>query len=276
MDDVVGVVGPPHVERVGAHVEHPGGQVGPLDVLAEDQEGHGLVAAHGAEQDPVDALAAGDHPAEPLDAALSRSGLDEVVVAVEPQVVAGLPGLTGDDRPGGAEVLAGGGQRGQDRRIVAFAVEEELDDVLLGRPDVVGVLGRVVPLGELGVDPGNGEQRLPADVLAHRHVHVRIGVDLDDAGRALGPLQVSSRPVDRLGHACEQHRATPFLVFRHVVPVLRFRHHRSGPSARGCSSNGLNPSASTTQVSLLPPPCDELTTRDPSRRATLVRPPRVT
>ena len=30
---------------------------------------------------------------------------------------------------------------------------------------------------------------------------------------------------------------------------------------------------STTQVSLLPPPCDEFTTSDPSRSATLVNPP---
>src|SRR6185369_13206455 len=30
------------------------------------------------------------------------------------------------------------------------------------------------------------------------------------------------------------------------------------------------------QVSLLPPPCDELTTKDPLRNATRVRPPRVT
>ena len=33
---------------------------------------------------------------------------------------------------------------------------------------------------------------------------------------------------------------------------------------------------STIQVSLLPPPWDELTTREPGRRATRVRPPRVT
>ena len=69
-------------------------------------------------------------------------GLVQVVVAGQPQVVAGLPGLAGDDRPGRAEVLAGRGQRGQDRRVVALAVEEELDDVLLGGPDVVEVLGR--------------------------------------------------------------------------------------------------------------------------------------
>jgi hypothetical protein len=36
------------------------------------------------------------------------------------------------------------------------------------------------------------------------------------------------------------------------------------------------PPVSTTQVSLLPPPWDELTTRDPGWRATRVRPPRVT
>src|SRR6187399_1444068 len=35
-------------------------------------------------------------------------------------------------------------------------------------------------------------------------------------------------------------------------------------------------SSQTIQVSLLPPPCEELTTKDPLRNATRVKPPRVT
>ena len=111
VDHVVGIVTPGQVQVVRPGVEDPGGQVGALEVLAEGEERHGFVAAHGAEQYAVDPLAAGDHPAEPLHPALPGVGLVEVVGAGQPQVVDGLPRLAGDDRPGGAEVLACGGRR---------------------------------------------------------------------------------------------------------------------------------------------------------------------
>ena len=215
-----------------------------------------------------------------------------VVVAGQPQVVAGLPRLAGDDRAGRAEVLPGRGRGGQDGRRIPLAVEEELDDVLPRPPGVVEVGGRLVPLGELAVDPGDGQQGLPAHVLAHGHVDMGVGVDLDDPGRALGPLQVAPGPVDGLGHACQQHGA----LLRVSVRIVSTRGSVGGRSAsdgrsaaHGSAGSTSAPSAraavvtvgparrvSTTQVSLLPPPCDELTTREPARRATRVRPPRVT
>ena len=113
VDHVVGIVAPLELEVLRPDVEDPGGQVGPLEVLADGQERHGFVAAHGAEQDTVDPLATVDHPAEPLDPPLAGSGLVEIVRAGQPQAVAGLPRLPGHDGTGGAEVLPG---RGDGRR----------------------------------------------------------------------------------------------------------------------------------------------------------------
>ena len=100
-----------------------------------DEERHGLVAAHRPEQDAVDPLAAGDHPAQPLDPPLAGEGLVEMVGAGQPQAL--LPashasrGTTGRAvrRFSRAAVIGR-----QDRRRVVVAVEQELDDVLLGRP----------------------------------------------------------------------------------------------------------------------------------------------
>src|SRR6266851_9567680 len=60
--------------------------------------------------------------------------------------------------------------------------------------------------------------------------------DLDDARDVLGPLDVARKPIEAVGGATQ---------------------HQS----------------SNTQVSLVPPPWLELTTSEPSRRATRVRPP---
>src|SRR5690606_17548730 len=60
---------------------------------------------------------------------------------------------------------------------------------------------------------------------------------LQHARQVLGPLQVAGHPV-QVGGSAAQHAAS-----------------------------------STIQVSLVPPPCDELTTSEPSRNATRVRPP---
>src|SRR4029077_9946386 len=67
-------------------------------------------------------------------------------------------------------------------------------------------------------------------------VEQAVEVDVQEAARVLGPLDVAARPVERLGDAAE-HQAL------------------------------------STQVSLVPPPCEELTTSEPSRSATRVSPP---
>ena len=66
-----------------------------------------------------------------------------------------------------------------------------------------------------------------------------VEVDVQQPARVLGPLDVAARPVERLCDAA-QHQAR------------------------------------STQVSLLPPPCEELTTSEPSRSAARVSPPGTT
>ena len=66
--------------------------------------------------------------------------------------------------------------------------------------------------------------------------------DVEHARGVLGALDVARHPEELVGGAAE-----------HV-----------GPPVASCAS---------TQVSLVPPPCDELTTSEPSRSATRVRPP---
>src|SRR5690606_29643439 len=61
--------------------------------------------------------------------------------------------------------------------------------------------------------------------------------DIEQAHGVLGTLQVTGHPVQVVGDAA-QHEAS-----------------------------------SSTQVSLVPPPCEEFTTNEPSRKATRVRPP---
>src|ERR1017187_103862 len=122
-------------------------------------------------------------------------------------------------------------------------------------------------LEELAV-PGAGEDRPP--VLLEVHVIVspeiedELQVHLEQARYVLGALDVSAHPIQRGGDAREHH----------VGLGPRGRH------LRGCGhlppSRGRHLPPSMTHVSFEPPPWDELTTSDPFRSATLVRPPGVT
>ncbi len=80
-----------------------------------------------------------------------------------------------------------------------------------------------------------GDNQPPALVgRLRRHIEHQIQMRADQARGVLRPLQVAAHPVQTVGDA---------------------REHQS------------------TQVSLLPPPCDELTTSEPRRSATRVNPP---
>src|SRR5262249_6900224 len=97
----------------------------------------------------------------------------------------------------------------------------------------------VVEREEALVLPGDDDERLPA--YAPRLLRVFEGHvvgHVEDARGLLGALHVAADPEERVGDA-RQHQASP----------------------------------RSTQVSLLPPPCDELTTIDPARSATRVSPP---
>src|SRR5207253_2395007 len=87
------------------------------------------------------------------------------------------------------------------------------------------------------------DERLPPELHPPRQVHREDGVDVDEPGGVLRPLQVAAEPVEIVGEA-RQHQAAS--------------------------------STSTTQVSLLPPPWELLTTSEPLTSATRVSPPVVT
>ena len=91
---------------------------------------------------------------------------------------------------------------------------------------------------------------------------------LDEARNVLGPLDVAAHPVDRVRDAAE-----------HDLLPRSAALERSGGSARGSMKSPVirlvreSVRQATTQVSLLPPPCDEFTTSEPGLSATRVSPP---
>ena len=184
-----------------------------------------------------------------------RAGHAVEVVAghVQVEVVDRLPHLTRQHLAARAEVLARLLDAHEDAARVLPVGHEEAHD------------RRLVGLLVAGVErlprAGDGEQRLPGDRDRRRQVDDQVGVLAHDAGGVLGPLEVARRPVEVLGDARQQHQGPT----ASTAPAAD-----AGGCTRGAGS------VSTIQVSLLPPPWLELTTSEPSGRATRVRPPLVT
>src|SRR5205823_1182935 len=110
--------------------------------------------------------------------------------------------------------------RGQDRRGAALVGQEKTHDVGFVRFRVQRLEGFL--------HAEDLDQRLPAGLHLFRQVQQQVAVDGDEARGRLRALQVASVPVEVVRDA---------------------RQHQPSPS-----------SASTIQVSLLPPPCELLTT----------------
>src|SRR5581483_10591132 len=117
---------------------------------------------------------------------------------------------------------------------------------------------RVVVLEEAVEVARGAHQGLPLLLGPRREVEREVQVDVDEAGDALGALDVAPDPVDRVGGAA-QHFCTCC-----SLPAAR----RSVPSSAWTGGG-----SGSTQVSLLPPPWEELTTSDPFLSATRVSPP---
>ena len=88
----------------------------------------------------------------------------------------------------------------------------------------------------------NIDHDVPGGLCAFRNIHDQMVIGLNQPRSILRSLQVTRHPIQPLGDAGEHAHALP----------------------------------STIQVSLLPPPCEELTTREPFLSATRVSPPGVT
>ncbi len=223
----------------GAGIQNPGGHVHPLQVAPQAQEFPTGVLAHGAAEQAVDLLAALDDGGEEFVAVRAVDTALDIVVGVHIQLVDQLPGFRRNHVPGGADVLPHHFDRAHHGTVVGVVGQQELHHVAL-----VLVL---VALFELRRTAVENHQVVPADIDPGRQIEDDIGVDAHQPRGALHPLQVAGQPVDALGDA---------------------RQH----------SGGLHQllSVSTIQVSLLPPPWEELTTSDPLTIATRVRPPVVT
>ena len=99
-----------------------------------------------------------------------------------------------------------------------------------------GVVGGRVGLGEQFALAENREQRRPRLRVARRTLDQQMVVDVEQARAPFGSFQIASGP-EKMTRDSPEHQA------------------------------------SSTQVSLLPPPCDEFTINEPSRSATRVSPP---
>ena len=98
------------------------------------------------------------------------------------------------------------------------------------------VVGGRVGLGEQLALAENREQRRPRLRVARRALDQQMVVDVEQARAPFGPFQIARSP-EKMTRDSPEHQA------------------------------------SSTQVSLLPPPCEEFTINEPSRSATRVSPP---
>src|ERR1700694_3300652 len=245
----------PHVSHGGQqekvlHVEDAGGLVGALQLTAEPAEVPRFVVGHGGVGHAGKLMARHLHGRKQLmrlpQAAGVRRGIDQQIKFVEL-----FPHCRGDDLANRARVLPGGADAGPDRIDVVRIEREKLDDALLR--------GRPVALLEFGGVAGNVHEGLPLLRRANRQIEHEIQVDVDETRDVLGALDVAAHPVDGIGDTTEHYRGTPRGTSTATSPP-------EGPSSSAGSS-------ASTQVSLLPPPCDELTTNDPFVSATRVKPP---
>ena len=146
------------------------------------------------------------------------------------------PHLGRDQRPQHSGIFPRGADHGLHRGRIAGVQQVKLADGALGR---LGML--LVELHQIAVDPRD-RQPVPRIVGIARE---RVG-HVQDTRHVLDPLHVAAEPEGGLGVAGDE---------VHLVRAGRAVHQAS------------------THVSLEPPPWEELTTSDPGRRATRVRPP---
>ena len=165
----------------------------------------------------------------------ARDGATVGAAHEQEQLVDRLPHLARDLLAHRAGVLARKRDAVGDRIGVAVVPEHPVAHVDRGRLVVVLAVALLVTEQLHDLEP-----RLPA--ILDLGVEERVEVDVEEARDVLGALDVARRPVERFGDPA-QHRRAPHLC-----------HAR-------------------THVSLLPPPCDELTTSEPGRSAVRVRPP---
>ena len=218
------------------HVEHAAGLVGPLDEPPHPREVPGLPVRHGGVGDAGDQLAGPLHLVEEFTGIARLAAAGRLPPRHEVALVDFLPHRRADHVADRAGILPGRLQAAVDRVGVLLVVGEEFDHPRLVRQPVT------VP--EVGLVAEREHQRVPEPSVADRPLEREIERGLGGPRDVLGPLDLAVHPVDAFGDAGEH-----------------------------CGMKPQVPPDSTTHVSLLPPPWEELTTSDPFTSATLVRPP---
>ena len=180
------------VDRV-ADVEHARGHIGALDIAPQAHELEGLVAAHGAGEQADHGLAAADDLGQHLEALAAVERVGHVGTGVQIQLVDPFPGFARQHFAEGAGVLARVAHAGEDRRRVAFILDEEAHHR--------GLAGVVVMLVESLVQAHYFQQVFPTEAGAARHVHQHHGGGVDEARSVFGALEIARHPVEVLGDA---------------------------------------------------------------------------
>jgi hypothetical protein len=218
-----------------AHVEQARGLVGAFEVASGLEEAPALVAHGGGVGDALEQQGA------------VADFLEKIAGAAAPQIARGhgvekqvdavelFPVFGGELVAHGARVFAGLIDGGDDGVGVFRLENEELGHAAAG--------GLRVELGKQLLVTGALHDRLPVagegTVVEVAEIEQELEVYIDEARRVFGAFDVAAHPVEAVGDATEHGYWSP----------------------------------ESTQVSLLPPPWEELTTSEPLRRATRVSPP---
>src|ERR1019366_67381 len=226
-------------------VEDASSFVGAFQEGAEADELPGLIVAHGDVEDAVDEVAAhADLVAEGGQVggfALAAFGGEEQVEAVDL-----LPHFRGDGFADATGVFARRENSGK-YGIGILRIEGE-------KAHHAGLRGCAVAFEKGSAVAGGVHDGLPLIGEVLRQVEHQIVIDVEEAGDVFGAFDVAAEPVDGVGDPAEQGYGVCHGYCCWPPP-------------------GVGEGAARTQVSLLPPPCEELTTSEPLRMATRVRPP---
>ncbi|KAI1691234.1 hypothetical protein DdX_22007 [Ditylenchus destructor] len=223
------------VERVELHVDQARCVVRTFEEGAQAREVEGLVLQHGAQRDTARQCERNLTHSKNWPGSRSKSP-ERSMRLTSSQVVF---------------CVSQASVAGDDGRSVALVLDHEFHH-LLGR-DLVVLL--VVP----GQQFADGEHALPAVLGDFGGLRQERGlvVDVQHARRVLGALGVAGHPIEVVCGA-GQHRSCSYCDWL--------------CDCAGALDLGTR-SASRIQVSFVPPPCDELTTSEPSFSATRVSPP---
>ena len=214
-------------------IQHPRSGVSALDVFPSLQELPSLAVRHCGVCHALKRVEAIDDRAVKPDRALAEGRPRRRALQVEELAVQFLPHFARDLLTHSPGVLAGEGDGGEDRVRVRFFESDEIQHRIRSRFRMEGFKKFAV------LERGEDRQPLPATatVLILKIQH-ELHVHIQNARAGLRTLDVAAQPETGIGDATQH----------------------GSPSSR-------------TQVSLLPPPCEEFTTSEPLRIATRVSPP---